>query len=986
MKKIFLSLLSLFIGLNVMAQTTVYAAIGSSNNNLDEGKGVIYSFDISNPQTISEVVFSDSEFSYNIKHGVLAEDIYFAVAENYSDLGTALISLNCTTGVKTVVGPFIYDYDLTTGRANVLGMTYDNSAKKLYVIADIATYNEEEDKSEQFKAIFECNINNGKLTEVSRFYDSNDSLKKTNYEFLSTFASDHNGNLYAISIKYSGGYIKKLYKIAVTTGNVTEVGDFGSNMKTGLNESVSLVMQDNGSLLYLCGTGEYALAEINPTDCGITYKTNALKKTKYLSTGLCFAKSSADPEVIPYIPDEKPNTDETYKVKVVEKYGDILGTDPEGCTYKTFSYYDADNKIVREASYGKLLDENGAPVADDKATYQLERYKQYNYDENGNLLEYWTEQYGVFDGEDLSFKESTDRTVFYYDENGNVIKEDHIGEVYVMEYAYDENGNKTREARLQLDAYDRDGDGDKTDHYELWALTYSDFVNGLPTKGVCDGEFSNYKYNVVYTYDENGRLIEEVQSNYSDKNTNRYVWTYDGDLLVKHQTFKWKTVTSTDEDGNPVKNEEWFETNYTEYIPEAENPNRVKRLDWTWDEWLPTPAWTTGPVYTVTESSEFDGMFAPEVTINNVEDAINTAKLTITPPSIAATQQVAFDVYRKGLKLGRIMSTDMDAYDSETGTYSYIDADVPNGEYDYWVQTILFDELGEGEESKNVATINTHVFNVKLPTVTVFDVVEVIPYTTTVTDNEGVTTTYSGNYGRIKWDAPADEATMEKLGFVRYNVYQARMKAADNNEADGQATTWDFDFYENDSYDIYIQTVYKYGKANSETKTLTIEIEPIETTYQFASASSDWSMQDFTKVEDNKYEILLDEFTGDFKVYVDRDLFNCYTMGSYNPDIDENPFKIDAENLLVGPDTTYPAITIDEEYEDVKFTLTVEEGKLYLKMTGKCTGIESINAENGLYNVYNYQGIRILNNAEKSEVESLPSGFYIVNGQKVVIK
>ena len=228
---------------------------------------------------------------------------------------------------------------------------------------------------------------------------------------------------------------------------------------------------------------------------------------------------------------------------------------------------------------------------------------------------------------------------------------------------------------------------------------------------------------------------------------------------------------------------------------------------------------------------------------------------------------------------------------------------------------------------------------------------------------------------------------MSKLGFVRYNVYQDRMKAADNFEADGQACTWDFDFYENTTYDIYIQTVYKYGKVNSETKTLSIEIAPKETTYQFACAMNDWGMTDFTKVEgkDNKYEVTFDEFTGEFKVYVDKDLFNCYTMGQYDIAI-ENPFVVSQDNELVGPDHNNPAMCVTDTYKEVTFTLTVEEGKLYLYMMGENVGIDAVDAENGLYNVYNYQGIRVLNNADKDAVNALPAGFYIVNGKKVVIK
>jgi hypothetical protein len=42
------------------------------------------------------------------------------------------------------------------------------------------------------------------------------------------------------------------------------------------------------------------------------------------------------------------------------------------------------------------------------------------------------------------------------------------------------------------------------------------------------------------------------------------------------------------------------------------------------------------------------------------------------------------------------------------------------------------------------------------------------------------------------------------------------MKAADNLETDGQATTWEVNCGYTGKVNLYIQTVYKYGKVNSE--------------------------------------------------------------------------------------------------------------------------------------------------------------------------
>lgn len=56
----------------------------------------------------------------------------------------------------------------------------------------------------------------------------------------------------------------------------------------------------------------------------------------------------------------------------------------------------------------------------------------------------------------------------------------------------------------------------------------------------------------------------------------------------------------------------------------------------------------------------------------------------------------------------------------------------------------------------------------------------------------------------------------KQYGFLRYNVMLENMKAADNAEADGQDTSWEVNCGPTGKVNLYIQTVYKYGKANSE--------------------------------------------------------------------------------------------------------------------------------------------------------------------------
>lgn len=92
---------------------------------------------------------------------------------------------------------------------------------------------------------------------------------------------------------------------------------------------------------------------------------------------------------------------------------------------------------------------------------------------------------------------------------------------------------------------------------------------------------------------------------------------------------------------------------------------------------------------------------------------------------------------------------------------------------------------------------------------------------------------------------------------------------------------------------------------------------------------------------------------------------------------------------------TVPALPGITETSDVVVTLSgmsVLDG-LNHEDDVKCTyskytsGINSVAADAAdSFDVYNAQGIRVLNAASKAEVKALPAGLYIVNGQKVIVK
>lgn len=78
---------------------------------------------------------------------------------------------------------------------------------------------------------------------------------------------------------------------------------------------------------------------------------------------------------------------------------------------------------------------------------------------------------------------------------------------------------------------------------------------------------------------------------------------------------------------------------------------------------------------------------------------------------------------------------------------------------------------------------------------------------------------------------------------------------------------------------------------------------------------------------------------------------------------------------VAGDDTVY--LNQASSMDDVFIAVDTESGD----------GVESIlNSKDGVFSVYNFNGVKVLETKDASEVNALPKGFYIVNGKKIVVK
>lgn len=88
----------------------------------------------------------------------------------------------------------------------------------------------------------------------------------------------------------------------------------------------------------------------------------------------------------------------------------------------------------------------------------------------------------------------------------------------------------------------------------------------------------------------------------------------------------------------------------------------------------------------------------------------------------------------------------------------------------------------------------------------------------------------------------------------------------------------------------------------------------------------------------------------------------------------------EGEFSLVIP-ATYLIINGNQLNKEIVATYTIVEEK------GDTDGIAGINADaNGVYNVYNMNGVRILSTSNAQDVRNLAKGLYIINGKKVIRK
>ncbi|MBR3757830.1 MAG: T9SS type A sorting domain-containing protein [Bacteroidaceae bacterium] len=792
-KKISVATLCLLVAMSAAAQTA-YILNGSSNRKVNEGKCAIYAFDVKTPWVANEVCYADTTSGCFGVLGTLADSIYYAYMETETESGATtnmFCSLNMTTGNKVILGK---SFDL----AFAIDMCYDEGTKTIYLLRkEFVVTDEETGDGKYMMELCTVNPSNGRMTTFATLPE-----EATDYK-IAGITPDGNGNLYMVGMapytpKAGENSMFKfwykqmnLYSFNLSTKELTEVFVDESTAKVKLTTDfmTSSLALHEGVLYQTIQSHLITLDIATKTATLITEKGSGdagADNAKLLlgeGVGICFAKSTADAVAVEEEPTPEPTPD-TRMVKVVETYGDHMGERVGQITHKKVSLYDGENRLQREATYGLSYTN----------VWEIEYFGTCTYNEAGQLAMTASQKYGIHDGTDLGFIDNNDTITYTYDEAGRLVRETMQAAGYSMAYEYNEAGQKVKEIKLVPDYYNQY----EGDEYVMYEITYSAFnAYGQPDSIHSTGMYDNDKYFGVYTYDEQGRK------------TSAHTWTLADTTDVKIETWSYNDDAANDTVMVHWVHEWFWGFDQGEkraiYTYDNGNVNRTKEQVQTL---AANGAWVNESTYTITELSEMNPEAVATLEVIDGRDVnsvleTNSAALVITLPDAAVTGTIAFDIYRHGIFLTRLNATD-----AKEGKLTYFDEGVKNGTYDYYVQTVLINELLETEDALNISDVETYVFNTYLPK---------------VRDIRCVSARLEGGvyYATIEWNAPIFGEVEEGSpwighAFQRYNVMLEKMKAADNLETDGQALTWEVNCGYTGKVNLYVQTVYKYGKANSE--------------------------------------------------------------------------------------------------------------------------------------------------------------------------
>lgn len=464
-----------------------------------------------------------------------------------------------------------------------------------------------------------------------------------------------------------------------------------------------------------------------------------------------------------------------------ESYGTTTG-DYTGMAYYERYFYDNEGKLSRRAAYGRDYK---------SGLFDMTKLYYFEYNDFGQLTWTYYRQKGAYDiSENNVFKATAADSVKYeYNDEHQLVKK--TDGVFYTVYEYDSDGNVVKETA-------RYNSNDKI--YQQ--LTYQEFAGkGLPTKVESTSEVYAYNnYSEDREYNKAGQLVKSEVYNpdeIADPDTGMPIEVKNVKAVYKADYYdngdeKWHVnYAKLFEDGELLPNDS------VAYIREDGNPDRLMEKAYSWY----IDSWSEYNTYVVYQYRTFDPTYAADISVTTDKDKFNCNKLQFKIPDFAQAGNYKFDIYRDGEKIASADFTDPNAVDPTTMVYTFVDDSLRNDYHDYFVQTLIGDELGTEYLEIGTSNLVRVVNHTDLPCVENLRI-------TNCTAADGI------YYVTLAWDGISDEVA-KKYGFKRYDVVQKDYKAADNSESDGLATEWTINAPHAKFSAVFdVQCSYPYGRSH----------------------------------------------------------------------------------------------------------------------------------------------------------------------------
>lgn len=461
----------------------------------------------------------------------------------------------------------------------------------------------------------------------------------------------------------------------------------------------------------------------------------------------------------------------SYEMTKRETYGDAMGrTDLAGIEQYL---YDGNNNIIRAYDLGRGYD---GVITPNKRTY-------YFYDENGNMVESYYNQYTATAG---TWNENKrEHYIYTYDEDGNLISK--VDQAYGDRYDYTYSGGV-----LESETYTVGGN-------VMWTKTYIG-MGGAPMMMESVGRYETYSFSEYYTYDEAGRILT-IEATYTSDNRpkDKTEYAYDERGIVTEKTYyvgKDSEYVASSRETRQYLGDGCYEMTTETYYEGEWSPSNVSYKEYY--------------AY-INNTSAPRNLKVADV---STADAPNSIEVTCDLP-VSPIQNAGYVVYRGWQAV--------DTVAAGTTTVAFTDLLVPNGSYDYTVQSI--------------DTVTGLLYNCATPVE--IEVATVLPEVVNLRQigkSEGVYR--DPNIGMelpaywliFSWEAP--ETDME---IVAYNIYQDGQILPTTVHTDMDVLTdsvWvyreDYPEYQQTESNIVVKAVYAIGESEGVEAVLTVEYSGVD--------------------------------------------------------------------------------------------------------------------------------------------------------------